>query len=209
MKYSMSSVRTGFPSGSPIMMVPFPCPFLFNYKTHRHLATFVRNQTKAVLLSNIGIFAMAYLTWRACQTFGVGAVVKYYGVPWMFVSHWFIMITYLHHTDPVVPRYRNGTWTYARGMASTIDRDFLGAPGKFFLHGIAHYHVVHHFFPRMPFCKSLKFWCFGAAADGVFRPYRGSNGISERLHRARALSLLVNTSVPGYVGDLQSLSICR
>lgn len=114
-------------------------------------ATFVRNQTKAVLLSNIGIFAMAYLTWRACQVFGVGAVVKYYGVPWMFVSHWFIMITYLHHTDPVVPRYRNGTWTYARGMASTIDRDFLGAPGKFFLHGIAHYHVVHHFFPRMPF----------------------------------------------------------
>lgn len=155
MKCSMSSVRIGFPSGSPIMMVLFPCPFLFHYKTHRHLATFVRNQTKAVLLSNIGIFAMAYLTWRACQTFGVGAVVRYYGVPWMFVSHWFIMITYLHHTDPVVPRYRNGTWTYARGMASTIDRDFLGAPGKFFLHGIAHYHVVHHFFPRMPFCKPL------------------------------------------------------
>ena len=64
------------------------------------------------------------------------------------------MITYLHHTDPALPHYRGRAWTYARGAAATMDRDFLGWMGRFFLHDVAHYHVVHHFFPKMPFCQS-------------------------------------------------------
>jgi len=55
-----------------------------------------------------------------------------------------IMITYLHHTAPDIPHYRGKTWNFQRGAAATIDRDFLGWQGRFFLHDVAHYHVIHH-----------------------------------------------------------------
>lgn len=90
---------------------------------------------------------------QACLKWGAGEVLKYYGIPWLCVTHWFIMITYLHHTDPELPHYRNKEWSFSRGAAATVDRDFLGWMGRFFLHDVAHYHVVHHFFPKMPFCK--------------------------------------------------------
>ena len=68
------------------------------------------------------------------------------------------MITYLHHTDPELPHYRQPQWNFQRGAAATVDRDFLGWMGRFFLHDVAHYHVVHHFFPKMPFCQSPSFF---------------------------------------------------
>ncbi|KAF9517924.1 hypothetical protein BS47DRAFT_1427279 [Hydnum rufescens UP504] len=75
----------------------------------------------------------------------------YYMFPWLCVSHWFIMITYLHHTDMKLPHYRKAEWSFQRGAACTVDRPFLGWWGRFFLHDVAHYHVIHHFFPQMPF----------------------------------------------------------
>jgi omega-6 fatty acid desaturase (delta-12 desaturase) len=54
------------------------------------------------------------------------------------------MITYLHHTDPTLPHYREKEWNFQRGAAATVDRNFLGWQGRFFLHDVAHYHVVHH-----------------------------------------------------------------
>jgi fatty acid desaturase len=89
---------------------------------------------------------------RAISLYGASAVVKYYFVPWLAVSHWFVMITYLHHTDPDLPHYRKNAWNFQRGAAATVDRPFLGWQGRFFLHDVAHYHVIHHFFPKMPFC---------------------------------------------------------
>jgi omega-6 fatty acid desaturase (delta-12 desaturase) len=62
------------------------------------------------------------------------AVLKLYGIPWLLFTHWFIMITYLHHTDPRLPHYRKGLWNFQRGAAATIDRNFLGWQGRFFLH---------------------------------------------------------------------------
>lgn len=32
------------------------------------------------------------------------------------------MITYLHHTHPLLPHYRNREWNFQRGAAATIDR---------------------------------------------------------------------------------------
>jgi omega-6 fatty acid desaturase (delta-12 desaturase) len=80
------------------------------------------------------------------------------------------MITYLHHTDPVLPHYRGKEWNFQRGAAATVDRPILGWQGRFFLHDVAHFHVIHHvrpmgtlwvvvvahpslhqFFPKMPF----------------------------------------------------------
>lgn len=87
------------------------------------------------------------------------------------------MITYLHHTDPIMPHYRGKEWNFQRGAAATVDRPFLGWQGRFFLHDVAHYHVIHHvrlyflswqtspnktnqFFPKMPFCGSCLHCCF-------------------------------------------------
>jgi fatty acid desaturase len=96
---------------------------------------------------------MIWAVSKAVSLYGAAAVLKYYFVPWLAVSHWFIMITYLHHTDPDVPHYRKKAWNFQRGAAATVDRPILGWQGRFFLHDVAHYHVIHHFFPKMPFCE--------------------------------------------------------
>ena len=58
-------------------------------------------------------------------------------------------ITYLQHTDPTLPHYESATWTFTRGAAATIDREF-GWIGRYFMHGIVETHVVHHYFSGMP-----------------------------------------------------------
>ncbi|EMD37162.1 hypothetical protein CERSUDRAFT_155708, partial [Gelatoporia subvermispora B] len=112
---------------------------------------FSASQREAVIISNLGIFAMMCIIGFASGTWGVAAITKYYGLPWLCVTHWFVMITYLHHTDPELPHYRDALWNFQRGAAATVDRDFLGWMGRFFLHDVAHFHVIHHFFPKIPF----------------------------------------------------------
>ncbi|KAA1474449.1 hypothetical protein DENSPDRAFT_824363 [Dentipellis sp. KUC8613] len=129
---------------------------------------FTKKQRNAVIASNLGIAAMILGVQWACAQFGAAAVLKYYGIPWLCVTHWFIMITYLHHTDPDLPHYRNKEWSYQRGAAATVDRPFLGWQGRFFLHDVAHFHVVHHFFPRMP-------WYHGAEATQYLREFIGEH----------------------------------
>ena len=66
------------------------------------------------------------------------------------------MITYLHHTDPTLPHYRGKEWNFQRGAAATVDRNFLGWQGRFFLHDVAHYHVIHHVGIFLVFRRSFK-----------------------------------------------------
>ncbi|KAH9848684.1 linoleoyl phosphatidylcholine delta-12 acetylenase [Lenzites betulinus] len=129
---------------------------------------FTKEQRNVVLLSNVGILAIASLVRLACKTWGAAAVIKYYGIPWLCVTHWFIMITYLHHTDPALPHYRQAEWNFQRGAAATVDRNFLGWMGRFFLHDVARYHVIHHFFPKMPFYH-------GAEATKHLRAFLGEH----------------------------------
>ncbi|KAI0718558.1 fatty acid desaturase-domain-containing protein [Cerioporus squamosus] len=112
---------------------------------------FTREQRHLVIMSNLGILFMIASVRLACNAWGAASVAKFYGIPWLCVTHWFIMITYLHHTDPKLPHYRQPEWNFQRGAAATVDRNFLGWMGRFFLHDVAHYHVIHHFFPKMPF----------------------------------------------------------
>ncbi|KAL9713608.1 hypothetical protein Ac2012v2_003219 [Leucoagaricus gongylophorus] len=105
---------------------------------------FSKEQRNAVVLSNIGIAAMVCAVNWASTRFGILNVIKFYGIPWLGVTHWFIMITYLHHTAPDLPHYRGKEWNFQRGAAATVDRNFLGWQGRFFLHDVAHYHVIHH-----------------------------------------------------------------
>ncbi|KAF5335825.1 hypothetical protein D9611_009654 [Ephemerocybe angulata] len=145
-------------------LLAFPAYLLYNVSGQKNYpkftnhfnpncVLFTRQQRNVVIVSNIGIAAMIYAISRASVAFGFGAVLKFYGVPWLALNHWFTMITYLQHTDAYLPHYREKAWNFQRGAASTADRDFLGWQGRFFLHDVAHYHVIHHFFPKMPFCK--------------------------------------------------------
>ncbi len=114
---------------------------------------FKPEQRNAVIASNIGILAMIYASKVAISTYGTWAYMKYYFIPWLLVNHWFTMITYvsnseflsecicltrtcmkLHHTDAELPHYRSSQWNFQRGAAATVDRDFLGWQGRFFLH---------------------------------------------------------------------------
>ncbi|KAF9456330.1 hypothetical protein BDZ94DRAFT_1285801 [Collybia nuda] len=133
----------------------FPAYLLFNVSGQRNYPKFTnhfdpnsilftKSQRNVVILSNFGIASMVYLISGAIRIWGWSSIWKYYGVPWLCVTHWFAMITYLHHTDPTVPHYRNKEWNFQRGAAATVDRNFLGWQGRFFLHDVAHFHVVHH-----------------------------------------------------------------
>ncbi|KAF7798233.1 hypothetical protein EIP86_009450, partial [Pleurotus ostreatoroseus] len=112
---------------------------------------FTPGQAHLVMTSNLGLLSVGYCLWLASGRWGAVEVLKYYGIPWLLVTHWFVMITYLHHTDRILPHYRGRTWNFQRGAAATVDRNFLGWQGRFFLHDVAHFHVIHHFFPKMPF----------------------------------------------------------
>ncbi|KAF8886204.1 fatty acid desaturase-domain-containing protein [Infundibulicybe gibba] len=109
-----------------------------------------------IMASNAGILGVIWGLHYASTFIGWSAVAKLYIAPWFVMSHWIAMIVYLQHSDPVLPHYRAGEWTYIRGALATMDRDFLGWQGKFFLHSIAHDHLVHHFFPRLPFYHAEK-----------------------------------------------------
>ncbi|KAL6308656.1 fatty acid desaturase-domain-containing protein [Sparassis latifolia] len=125
------------------------------------------SQRNAVILSNIGIASMiAALKW-ALSIWGSAVVIKFYVIPWLCVNHWFLMATYLHHTDPQLPHYRNTQWNFQRGAASTVDRPFLGWQGRFFMHDVSHFHVVHHFFPMMP-------WYHGEEATTYLKEFLGN-----------------------------------
>ncbi|KAJ7685455.1 fatty acid desaturase-domain-containing protein, partial [Mycena polygramma] len=105
----------------------------------------------AVIVSDLAILVMVWITTKAVHLWGMRNVFMFYDIPYLLVSHWVTMIVYLQHTDPAIPHYRERGWTYTRGALATVDRDFLGWQGRLFLHDIAHFHVVHHLFPRIPF----------------------------------------------------------
>jgi fatty acid desaturase len=61
-----------------------------------------------------------------------------------------VTITYLHHTDFALPYYPPSSFTFLRGAASTIDRDF-GFIGRHLFHGAINTHVLHHHCSKIPF----------------------------------------------------------
>ncbi|KAI0399753.1 fatty acid desaturase-domain-containing protein [Xylaria palmicola] len=105
---------------------------------------------KLILLSDIGlaitISALVYLGNR----FGWSNLLVWYFIPYFWVNHWLVAITFLQHTDPSLPHYTGESWNYVRGAAATIDREF-GFVGRQLLHGIIETHVLHHYVSTIPF----------------------------------------------------------
>lgn len=103
-----------------------------------------------MVLSDLGVALTAVALYRACQAWGAANVAIWYGIPYLWVNHWLVAITFLQHTDPSLPHYHPEAWNYCRGAAATIDREF-GFIGRQLMHGIVETHVVHHFIPLIPF----------------------------------------------------------
>lgn len=73
------------------------------------------------------------------------------------VNHWLVLITFLQHTDPLLPHYRAGEFTFSRGALATYDRNLLGDLGPIMAwiaatctHGISETHVAHHVHSKIP-----------------------------------------------------------
>jgi len=103
-----------------------------------------------ILMSDLGlaitISALVYLG----KTFGWSNMFVWYFLPYIWVNHWLVAITYLQHTDPSLPHYTEAEWNFVRGAAATIDREF-GFIGRHLLHGIIETHVLHHYVSTIPF----------------------------------------------------------
>ena len=70
--------------------------------------------------------------------------------PWLVLSFWLFMVTYLQHHSDDGNLYTDDTWTFTRGAFETVDRDY----GKW-INRMSHHmmdgHVVHHlFFTKIP-----------------------------------------------------------
>ncbi|CDO51572.1 hypothetical protein DV495_004476 [Geotrichum candidum] len=103
-----------------------------------------------IVISDIGILTTMTLIYLSIQKWGFSTVALYYIIPYLWVNHWLVFITYLQHSDPTLPHYDITEWNFARGAAATIDRDF-GFIGKHIFHDIIETHVLHHFVSRIPF----------------------------------------------------------
>ncbi|GAB7365437.1 hypothetical protein MBLNU230_g6512t1 [Neophaeotheca triangularis] len=103
-----------------------------------------------ILLSDLGIFITASVLFLVGRNYGFQNLLVWYILPYLWVNHWLVAITYLQHTDPSLPHYTGSTWNFARGAAATIDREF-GFIGRTLLHGIIETHVLHHYISTIPF----------------------------------------------------------
>lgn len=91
-----------------------------------------------VMLAFLGVLGVNY---------GLLFVVKFYVMPYIVFVMWLDLVTYLHHTVPEIPWYRNDNWNFLKGALSTIDHDYG------FINNIHHNigtHVAHHIFSNMP-----------------------------------------------------------
>ncbi|EGW32466.1 uncharacterized protein SPAPADRAFT_61534 [Spathaspora passalidarum NRRL Y-27907] len=111
---------------------------------------FDANQYWFIILSDIGIIAAFTMVYQWYKHYGLFNMMVYWFVPWLWVNHWLVFVTFLQHTDPTMPHYRAEEWTFARGAAATIDREF-GFVGKHIFHDIIETHVLHHYVSRIPF----------------------------------------------------------
>ena len=87
---------------SPLLQtLDFFPKFIFLHTANSIL--FQKSQRPLVLLSNFGLLVMAWILIFAWRTYGMLAVIKYYTIPWLCVTHWFVMITYVQHVVRILP----------------------------------------------------------------------------------------------------------
>ncbi|KAI4728983.1 hypothetical protein E4T49_03246 [Aureobasidium sp. EXF-10728] len=140
---------------------------------------YLPSQRLAILVSDLGLLAVGYGLYYATQVMGLTQVALLYGLPYLWVNHWLVAITYLHHNHGDAEHFEQGTWTFEKGALATVDRDF-GFVGRELFHGIIEFHVVHHLFPRIPFYHAEE-------ATGAIQPMLGKRYIRDNTSFLKAL----------------------
>ncbi|KAM0257994.1 hypothetical protein ACHAQJ_004037 [Trichoderma viride] len=105
---------------------------------------------KLIVYSDIGLILAFSALYYLGNTFGWYNMAIWYFIPYLWVNHWLVAITFLQHTDPTLPHYTSEQWNFVRGAAATIDRE-MGFVGRHLLHGIIETHVLHHYVSAIPF----------------------------------------------------------
>ncbi|KAJ7878816.1 delta-12 fatty acid desaturase protein [Mycena olivaceomarginata] len=110
-----------------------------------------------VVLSDIGVVFWLIGLAAATYVYGIRSVFVLYLQPYLWVNHWLVLITFLQHTDPLLPHYRAPQFTFPRGALSTLDRNLLGDLGSVMAWlgahatcGISETHVLHHVCSKIP-----------------------------------------------------------
>lgn len=103
-----------------------------------------------IVLSDLGILIQSMILYKWFKAQGLFLFSMNYFIPYMWVNHWLVFITYLQHTAPQMPHYDANEWNFARGAAATIDRQ-LPFVGPYIFHDIIETHVLHHYVSRIPF----------------------------------------------------------
>ncbi|KAL5628419.1 hypothetical protein BROUX41_003167 [Berkeleyomyces rouxiae] len=106
-----------------------------------------------ILASDLGIILSVSGLVYLGNTYGWLNMLVWYWLPYLWVNHWLVAITFLQHTDPTLPHYTAESWNFVRGAAATIDREF-GFVGHHVLHHIIETHVLHHYISTIPFYKA-------------------------------------------------------
>jgi len=109
-----------------------------------------RKDEKLILLSDLGLAITVSVLSFIGYKYGLANLAVWYIAPYLWVNHWLVAITFLQHTDPSLPHYTGDAWTFTRGAAATIDREF-GFIGRHLMHGIVETHVLHHYISTIPF----------------------------------------------------------
>lgn len=103
-----------------------------------------------VVVSGLGVAAMAAALVQVGGVIGFHALLTYYLLPWAWFAAHLVIITWLQHTDVYLPHFKGAEWNWLRGALSTVDRSW-GAHLDWTMHYITNHHVCHHIFPTMPF----------------------------------------------------------
>ncbi|GJJ13497.1 hypothetical protein Clacol_007751 [Clathrus columnatus] len=118
---------------------------------------FSPHQRIGILLSDFGVllWISTLITWSVAR--GFTEMFRIYLVPYLWVNHWLVLVTFLQHTDPLVPYYRDEAFTFLRGTLAALDRSLLGDCGKVagwigatLTHGVSETHVAHHVATKIP-----------------------------------------------------------
>ncbi|KAG8989682.1 hypothetical protein FRB93_003539 [Tulasnella sp. JGI-2019a] len=160
---SVITLTARFLFGWPMYLIANTTGQKYPWPTNHFVPTaplFAPHQFIDVIISDVGVLVWLTAIGISINTFGLLNVFRVYLMPYLWVNHWLVFITFLQHTDPTLPHYQASSFTFPRGALSTLDRELMGGPGIFgkitgFIcgaatHGIAETHVAHHISSKMP-----------------------------------------------------------
>ena len=169
--------RPGIPRAATVRAIFFLC------RVHRltlftdfnaDSPMFMSHHRSQVFISTVGILLWLAGIAGSIYVWGFLDVFRIYLIPYLWyvysvtaiagviliivrINHWLVLITFLQHTDPLLPHYRAPEFTFTRGALATLDRHLLGDLGSVMgwigahaTNGISETHVLHHVCSKIP-----------------------------------------------------------